>query len=58
MTAKAEDKTCLGWYYNFKKGVEPCQKRNECPVFKKDDYTNPIRHNNVKEFRGCVKHKP
>lgn len=46
-------KSCLGWRYNFKKGIEQCENKEKCRLYKPHDYTNPIRFDYIKDFRKC-----
>ena len=50
---------CIGWRYNFKKGVEQCKHKHECKAFKDYDAIEvtydlcTIRFDYIKEFRKC-----
>jgi hypothetical protein len=50
---------CIGWRYNFKKGVEQCKHKHECQAFINYDAEEvtydltTIRFDYIKEFRKC-----
>jgi hypothetical protein len=54
--------SCSGQYYNFKKGVEICSKKETCKFFNKDYYNhllkdeNKIRFDKIHHFRLCSLH--
>ena len=57
-----EKKSCLGSYYNFKKGREFCKHRDECELYKeyllnKERYDWDIHFELIKHFRQCKIYK-
>lgn len=55
-------RSCSGQYYNFKKGVEICKNKENCPFYDKDFYDTEkrkglaIRFFRIHQFRNCNYH--
>lgn len=54
--------SCSGQYYNFKKGLEICSKKDSCKFYNKDYYNhleqigNKVKFERVHQFRLCQLH--
>jgi hypothetical protein len=55
-------RSCSGQYYNFKKGMEICKNKENCPFYDRDFYDTTkikgliVRFFRIHQFRNCNYH--